>query len=164
MRTAGFDPRAHLRLVRLVVHTPRKVVNAADAPSAAAGAGHLADVDAFAGGAIAQAIAVPSVLTAYVTKAHSMLKKRRGDRQARLAHSGTLKAANLMLARHRTSGPGRERSRHRASTFHQRDAKAVRVHDRQGLFAEALVRSANRHSVTLQTTAPETEAVGRHRQ
>src|SRR5918994_6383728 len=59
MSTGGFDARTHRRLMLLVIHTPREMMDAADAPCAPASFRRLADVDDTRN--VAKAIARPAV-------------------------------------------------------------------------------------------------------
>ena len=64
------DTLAHFELMRLIVHAPGDVMNAAGAPGAADGCWFLSKINVSPGFPVADAIAMPAVLRSEMPKAH----------------------------------------------------------------------------------------------
>ena len=149
----------------VVGDAPRQVMDAADAPRAAARLGrHFPDVDILAGAASAHGEAVPVALGADVAEAEDVGQERRREREAVLPQPRALEAAHLALDGDRAVVPRRERPRQRVGRFDQRDAQAVRVDQRQRAAPEAELDRILPDAVARQPLTPELEAARRHRQ
>src|SRR5437764_178144 len=160
MMPRRFDPRSHLVLMLLVVHAPREVMDAADAPRAAAPFGRLANVE-HARRAL-EAVADYAVFLAEALEAEHVGDERLGHLGLALPHLRAVQPPDLPFVRHAAAIPGRERALRRHARLDKRHLESVRIDERQHAIAEALLDGAKRHAVLLQARSPEVEAAGRH--
>jgi hypothetical protein len=152
-------------LVLAVGHRPREVVDAADAPGAAAPLGVLAHVEDAAGAARGRAgedEAHPAVLLADALEAHHLGQEAfaRGDLAQRGA--GAVQPADLLGGRHGARVPGGEREGVRS--LDQGKAQAVGIGEGQGALAEARGDRLDADAGGAQAALPGVEGPERHRQ
>src|SRR5947207_1211563 len=77
-RAAFLHPLADFELVRLIVHSPRQMMNAASAPRAAAGRRAFIKIDVGAGFPAGNSIPMPAILCAKMAEAHRLPQKGTG--------------------------------------------------------------------------------------
>ena len=156
----GLDLHAHGELMRLVVHAPGEMVDAADAPGAAPRIRGVADVDDARG--VVEPVARPAVLLGDLLEAQHRGQESGRRRQIALPELRAVEAAHLMLGSHGAVVPGRERPAGRSGRLDERDAQPVRIDERQRALAEARLDRVDARAVLLEARAPELEAVRRH--
>ena len=160
LRPAGLDLRAHRELMQVVVHAPREMMNAADAPRAAAFVGRLADVHD--PGAVGETVARPSVLFGDALEAEHRRQELGGRRQAPFPDLRAVQASHLTFGLDGAVLPRREFLPLRTRWFHEREPQPVRIDERQHAIAEARFGRTDAGLVLLEPLSPEVEAAGRH--
>src|ERR1700738_1768677 len=99
---AFLDVPAAFELVRLIVHSPREMMDAASSPSAAARGRAFVKVDVGAGFPSSDAVTMPSVFRPKVGESHRLGEKRTGPDEITLDQAGALQATDLVLLWNRT--------------------------------------------------------------
>ena len=141
--------------MRLVVHAPGEVVDAADAPRAAPLARRLADVDD--AGGVVEAVARPAVLLAELLEA-----ERRAVRKLAVAAASRSQSARRSRPRiWRSTGTGLpshgvEAARAGLVGSTSATLQAVRIDERQHRVAEARLDRRDRDAVLLERVRPVT--------